>query len=207
MELSTMRAPTRQAVTRDLMNGTRAQPTDQAARRRDEFTGLVHAHDRSIRMLAYRLLGDGDLVDDALQEAYLRAYRALPSFRDEAAASTWLYRITYNVCLDRLRAGKRAAQGLGVVRSLEHLAEEGAEPATDLDLADVVAKHGDLEAALATLPVDQRAAVMLVDAIGYDYWTAANILGVKEGTVASRLSTARAQLRGALSPQRRGDLR
>lgn len=207
MEVSTIRAPIQRAAATEMREHESGQRRGHAAARREEFAGLVRAHDHSMRMLAYRLLDDEGLVDDALQEAYLRAYRALPSFREEAATSTWLYRITYNVCLDRLRARTRATRHLGVVRSFEHLTEEGAEPAVNADLAEIAASHGDLEAALAALPLDQRAAVLLVDAIGYDYRTTANILGVKEGTVASRLNTARAQLRGALSPQERGGLR
>lgn len=170
-----------------------------SATRREEFARVVRSHDRGLRTLAYRLLGDRDQMDDVLQEAYLRAYKALPSFRDEAATATWLYRITYNVCMDRLRAHRRAAASFGPLGSLEDMAEHGVEPRSQDDPAATVERRGDMDAALAGLRPDHRAAVLLVDALGYDYSTAADILGVKEGTIASRLHTARALLRGALS--------
>jgi RNA polymerase sigma-70 factor (ECF subfamily) len=175
--------------------------------RREAFADLVRAHDRELRSLAFRLLGDRDLMDDALQEAYLRAYRALPSFREEASTATWLHRITYNVCLDRLRDRKRTVQHLGSVRSPEGMAERGLEPRSADDPAAAAERKDALGIALAGLPPDQRAAVLLVDAMGYDYGTAANILGVKEGTIASRLHNARALLRGALSARHEEGLR
>lgn len=184
------------------IDGRQERTQSASSARREEFTRLVREHDRALRSLAFRLLGDRDQMDDALQEAYLRAYKALPSFRNEAAAATWLHRITYNVCIDSLRERRRTVDRLGGVGSLQALADHGVEPWAENDPTDpaaVVERRGELEAALTGLPPDQRAAVLLVDAIGYDYATAANILGVREGTVASRLHTARALLRGALS--------
>ncbi|MHB8868132.1 MAG: RNA polymerase sigma factor [Thermoleophilia bacterium] len=169
-----------------------------SAARRDAFVDLVRSHDRNLRVLTFRLLGDRDQMDDALQEAYLRAYKALPSFREEAAAATWLYRIVYNVCVDRLRARRRTEKYMGPVGSLEDLSGRGLEPRAADDPAAAAEHKGDLDAALAGLSPDHRATVLLVDAVGYDYGTAANILGVREGTIASRLHTARALLRGAL---------
>lgn len=189
------------------IDGWQEHGADRAIRRgpsltrRERFAEVVRDHDRGLRALAYRLLGDRDQMDDALQEAYLRAYKALPSFRDESAAATWLYRITYNVCVDRLRLRRRATERFGRLGSLEDLAERGLEPPAGDDPATAAEHRSDLDAALAGLPPDHRAAVLLVDAVGYDYATAADILGVKEGTIASRLHTARALLRGALSPR------
>ena len=76
------------------------------ARQGDEeaFATIVHVYDRRLRGLAYRVLGDTNRMDDALQEAYVRAFRALPRFRGDARLSTWLFRITYNACLDELIA-------------------------------------------------------------------------------------------------------
>jgi RNA polymerase sigma-70 factor, ECF subfamily len=166
---------------------------------RDDFAALVREQDHGLRMLAYRLLGDAELMDDVLQEAYLRAYKALPGFREEAAAATWLYRITYNVCMDHLRNRQRAGRHLGTPSSLELLSEEGFEPAAPHDEFESLTERQDLERALDALPVDQRAAVLLVDALGYDYRAAAGILGVREGTLGSRLHQARSLLRRAIT--------
>ena len=153
-------------------------------------------------MLAYRLLGDPDTMDDVLQEAYLKAYRAYPSFTHRAAPSTWLYRIVYNCCLDRLRALQRERGRTGAPASLDVLAEFGVEPVAPGDVSAHVEERDALGEALSALPPDQRAAVLLVDAMGHGYRSAAEVLGVRPGTVASRLSRARAALRDALTHTR-----
>jgi RNA polymerase sigma-70 factor (ECF subfamily) len=160
----------------------------------ERFADLVAEHDRPLRALAFRLLGDRDAMDDVLQEAYANAFRALPRFRGEAATGTWLYRIVYNACLDELRRARRAVE----------LSLENAVPASAPDPGDAAARREALAAALAALGPDQRAAVLLVDAEGFDYPSAASVLGIRVGTLASRLSRARASLRRALAAQPEG---
>ena len=163
------------------------------ARRGDHraFAQIVDHYDDRLRGLAFRLLGDRDRMDDVLQEAYVKAFRALPRFKGEAALGTWLYRIVYNACIDDLRGRK-------VVVSLDDGGDgpERADPR--LGPADLAVERGDLAAALDTLPPDQRAAVLLVDAYGLDYDEAADVLGVATGTIGSRLSRARTALRALL---------
>ena len=75
---------------------------------RHAFTEVLRRHDERLRGLAWKLLGgDPHRMDDALQDAYVRAYRALPRFRQDADLGSWLYRITYNACIDELRRAKR----------------------------------------------------------------------------------------------------
>jgi RNA polymerase sigma-70 factor, ECF subfamily len=160
------------------------------ARRGDHraFAQIVDHYDHRLRGLAYRLLGDRDRMDDVLQEAYVKAFRALPRFKGDAALGTWLYRIVYNACIDDLRA-----------RRVTTTLDEGVEAAdTRPDPAEVAGDRRDLAAALDTLPLDQRAAVLLVDAYGLDYTEAAGVLGVAAGTIGSRLSRARTALRAIL---------
>jgi len=174
--------------------GTSAPPDAERtllARARDgdgeAFMALLGPHDRALRGLAYRLLGDADAMDDVLQTAYANAFRALPRFGGRASVSTWLYRIVTNACLDELRRGRAAHE------ELRETARGGAS-----DTAEDVAGRLDLQAALAGLPADERAAVLLVDGEGLSYAEAASALGVREGTVASRLHRARGALRAAL---------
>jgi RNA polymerase sigma-70 factor (ECF subfamily) len=147
------------------------------------FRDLVRLYDTGLRSLASRLLGDAGRTDGVLQEAYVKAYRSLASCRGDAGVRTWLYRITYNACIDDLR---RRSRGTDLPAD---------RPATGPDDRAVV--RSGLAAALAGLPPDQRAAVLLVDAEGFDHATAAKVLGVTQGTVASRVSEARVALRGA----------
>ena len=131
-------------------------------------------------------------MEDALQEACLNAFRALPSFRgkDERALRAWLFRIVYHACIDELRRSPREQLGVEAEQS-----ESGAER----DLADQIAERSSLASALARLPVEQRATVLLVDLLGFDYRSAGRLLEVPAGTIASRLNHARASLRASLS--------
>ncbi len=157
------------------------------------FARIVEHYDDGLRALAYRLLGDRHRMDDVLQEAYVRAFRALPRFRGEARLGTWLYRIVYNACLDELKAASRS-------RELP-LADVADRREVGPGVAEAVVNRSSLAAALAGLAPEDRAAVILVDAQGFDYRSAGRVLGVPEGTVASRLNRARARAAGG--PRRR----
>lgn len=130
-------------------------------------------------------------MEDALQDAAIKAYRALPAFEGRSAVGTWLYRIVYTTCLDHLR--RRPAPFEQPVTA----AEDPMDP--DADPLDRLVAWEQLEAALGALPPDQRAALLLIDQEGYDYRTAGEIIGVPAGTVSSRVSTARATVRRLLA--------
>lgn len=165
----------------------RAQAGDPSA-----FERLIEPHDRPLRRLAYRLLGDRGVMDDALQEAYVKAYRSLPSFAGDAAFGTWLYRIVVNACNDELRRGAR--------RRGETALEEAREVAAGAPGPErAAAAQLDLAAALDGIAPDLRAVVLLVDAEGMSYDEAGAALDLPAGTVASRLNRARAALRPALA--------
>jgi len=164
-----------------------------AARRgdADAFTELFLAHERRLRLLAFGVLRDPDLVDDALQETALRAFRALGSFRGEARVGTWLHRITVRVCLDLIDDTRRQAT---LAERARPVVLAVADPQTAVD------DHTRLAAALAQLSPPQRAVVVVVLQLGFDLSTAATILAVPRGTVASRLFAARQSLMAALDP-------
>lgn len=159
---------------------------------RPAFGELIRRHDDRMRGLAYRLLADRHGMDDALQEAYLKAYRALSRFRPGSDFGTWLYRITYNACIDELRRRKRAPMAPD-----SPVEAESGRPGPER----VVGASETVRAALADLPVSQRVTVVLVDGEGFDHREAAKILGVAPGTVASRLHRARAALRRILGEE------
>jgi RNA polymerase sigma-70 factor (ECF subfamily) len=160
------------------------------------FTELIRHHDAGLRALAYRLLGDRDRMDDVLQEAYVKAYRGLQGFGGRASVGTWLYRIAYNTCLDELRRSSRVVD--------LPLAEVGERRDMRPGVAETVAHRRHLAEALSSLTPEDRATVLLVDGQGFDYREAGEVLGIPQGTVASRLNRARAQLRRALSEDMRG---
>ncbi|MGQ0617646.1 MAG: RNA polymerase sigma factor [Acidimicrobiia bacterium] len=164
------------------------------ARRGDPvaFGQVVRHYDSRLRGLAYRMLGSRPAMDDVLQEAYVKAFKALSGFRGESTPGTWLYRIVYRCCIDALRKEARdASDPVG-----DDWRERPSDP--EREPGHVVAQRADLAEALARLPVDQRSALLLI-ADGLDYAAAADVLGVAPGTVASRASRARAALRSALA--------
>jgi len=160
----------------------------ERARRGDHraFADLLRLHDSGMRALAYRLLGDVTLMDDALQEAYVKAYRALPRFRGDSSVGTWLYRIAHNACIDLLRRQREA----------EPLLDSEPDVAPALD--GRVATRLDVGQALAALSLDHRSVLVLVDALGFDYRDAADVLNVPVGTIRSRLARARRAMRPLL---------
>jgi len=164
------------------------------------FVELVKRYDRVLRALAYRLLGERELMDDVMQEASVKAFRAYPEFRGESQVHTWLYRIVYNACLDQLRQEKRR-RAVGEMDPGD-VVKGGAEATVGGDPAELVGARQDLASALASLPADHCAAVLLVDAIGLTHGEAAEVLGVRAGTTGSRLFHARAALRRALGEGR-----
>ncbi|MEV1155322.1 RNA polymerase sigma factor SigM [Micromonospora chokoriensis] len=157
------------------------------------FAELFRRHRDRLWAVALRTLGDREEAADALQDALLSAHRAAARFRGDSAVTTWLHRIVVNACLDRIRRrqahptvplpdGNRAEDGSRVG------GPEPAAPAPDHDTALVVRE------ALAALPLEQRAALVLVDVQGYPVAEVARILGVAEGTVKSRCARGRARL-------------
>jgi RNA polymerase sigma-70 factor, ECF subfamily len=158
----------------------------------DAFGELVRRHRDRLWAVALRTLGDREEAADAVQDALVSAFRAAHTFRGQAAVTTWLHRITVNACLDRARkAASRRTTPVDDTQRMEQLLEpqESAEaPAERQDL------HRELLAALAKLPVDQRAALVLVDMQGYSVAEAAQVLGVPAGTVKSRCARGRAKL-------------
>ncbi|GIJ79496.1 RNA polymerase sigma-70 factor, ECF subfamily [Micromonospora phaseoli] len=175
-----------------------------AAGDRDAFGELFHRHRDRLWAVALRTIGDREEAADALQDAMLSAHRAAGRFRGDSAVTTWLHRIVVNACLDRIRRrqahptvplpdgirGPEDGSGTGGI--------EPAAPVRDHDTAMVVRD------ALATLPLEQRAALVLVDVQGYPVAEVARILGVAEGTVKSRCARGRARLALVLGHLRPG---
>ena len=137
--------------------------------------------------VALRTMRDPEEAADALQEAFISAFRAASSFRAESQVTTWLHRIVVNACLDRIR--RRAA------RPTVPLPEAGpGEPVVDRDAMSDRELKLIVSEALANLPEEQRLPILLLDVEGYSVAEAARILGIAEGTVKSRCARGRAKL-------------
>ncbi len=158
----------------------------------DAFGELVRRHRDRLWAVALRTLGDREEAADAVQDALVSAFRAAHTFRGQSAVTTWLHRITVNACLDRVRkASSRKTSPIDDTERLEQLLEPHESAEAPVERQDL---HRELLAALAKLPVDQRAALVLVDMQGYPVAEAAEVLDVPTGTVKSRCARGRARL-------------
>jgi RNA polymerase sigma-70 factor (ECF subfamily) len=152
----------------------------------DAFGELIRRHRDRLWSVALRTLGDREEAADALQDACVSAYRAAGTFRGDSAVTTWLHRIVVNACLDRVRR-RRARPAVPLETAPE-------EPVAVDESADTVTTLLVIRDALARLPLEQRAALVLVDLEGHSVAEAALILDVAEGTVKSRCARGRARL-------------
>jgi RNA polymerase sigma-70 factor (ECF subfamily) len=157
------------------------------------FNELVRRHRDRLWAVALRTLGDPEEAADAVQDALISAFRKAGSYRGDAAVTTWLHRIVVNACLDRTR--RRAARpsvAMGDDVNLDAVAQSrGSIGADSISAADTAM---DVMSALTHLPEEQRAALVLVDMMGYGVEDAARILEVASGTVKSRCARGRARL-------------
>ncbi len=160
---------------------------------------IVRAHSGRVYRLAYRLTGNQHDAEDLTQEVFVRVFRSLASYTP-GTFEGWLHRITTNLFLDGARRRQRIRfEGLGtdVAQRLPGTAESPAQVWDDTHL------DGDIQEALQALPPDYRAAVVLCDIEGFSYEEIAATMGVKLGTVRSRIHRGRAQLRSALAHRER----
>jgi RNA polymerase sigma-70 factor, ECF subfamily len=160
------------------------------------FTEIFKRHRDQLWAVALRTTGDPEDAADAVQEALISAMRHAASFRGDAKVSTWLHRIVVNACLDRLR--RRAAHPTSPLPDDDHAPSIARDDYADRDTA------ADVHAALATLPAEQRAAIVLVDIEGYPVDEVAAMLEVPSGTIKSRCARGRAKLVPLLSHLRGG---
>ena len=169
---------------RDLVD--RAQHGDVAA-----FEQLYHAHVGRVYALCLRLAGNASLAEELAQEAFVRAWRKLSSFRGKSAFSTWLYRVTVNVAITGLRThGRRAARTVSTPDPAAYdKPVETQRPAMRLDL----------EHAIAGLPEGARRVFVLHDVEGYRHEEIAAMTGIAPGTSKAQLHRARRLLREALA--------
>ena len=166
----------------------------------ESFNQLIRRWERPIYALAYRTIGREEEARDVCQETFLRAFRALPGFRGQAKFSSWLYRITLNLCRDWLRKERRApvVQAPEDVDIIELAA--AAEPAESIET--LVARKDmarRVEQAMALLPEEQRTAIILKEYHGMTFQEIADLIGCPLSTVKTRLYPGLTVLRRELA--------
>lgn len=168
----------------------------------DSFNQLVLRWERPIYALAYRTIGREEEARDIVQDTFLRAYRALPGFKGQAKFSSWLYRIALNLCRDWIRRQRRTPtvptpEGVDLV---ELASEQG--PVESIE--ELVARREMSDAvavAMATLPEEQRTAIVLKEFHGLTFQEIADLQGVPLSTVKTRLYQGLSVLRRHLDSE------
>ena len=166
------------------------------------FEPLVQKYRQRVWRLAFQVLRDREEAWDCAQDAFVRAFQSLGSFRGQSAFYTWLFRIAMNVATDRLRSRSAQARAFGTQPiPAEEWERTAPDPAARPDQAALGAERRErINEALDTLPPNARAIIMLSDVEGLSYREIATVLNCPIGTVMSRLHNARKRLRAALGP-------
>ncbi len=171
------------------------------------FEELVEQYQQGIINHAYSMFLNREDALDMAQETFIKAFNAIASFNRQSSFKTWLFRIATNVCLDELRRRKRRAATVSLTAE-----EDGDSPGVQIDVADASADPAEaaqqaflrqaIEKAIGELDTEYRTAIVLREIEGMDYNEIAKTMGCSLGTVKSRISRARAQLREKLMQYR-----
>ena len=175
---------------------------------RSAFDRLLLRHKDRVFSLCYRFLGDYQEAEDSAQDAFVKVYTSLKRFRFESSFSTWLYRIVFNTCMNKLNSLKyRFAKGSVSLKDLENrregaqereIRDDGPTPAMELERKE---RMELIQEAINSLPPRQKVAVILRDIQGLSYEEIADITGWNIGTIKSRIARARLGLRDRLRGQ------
>ena len=160
----------------------------------DAFEDIVRLYQADVFRFAWHLTRDRTAAEDVTQDAFIRAFRFLRSYRGDSPFSSWMMRIVRNCAMDSLRSQKRHA-----ARHEDDRPREGS-------VADPVAR-AELDAALGAISTEHREPFLLIEVYGLSYAEAADVLGIRVGTVKSRMHRARAALCRALADEGEAEAR
>ena len=163
----------------------------ERARRGDSraFERLYREHVGRVHGLCLRMTRNPDLAADCVQDAFIKAWKALPKFEERASFSTWLHRIAVNTVLEKRR---------GSMANAEMLVEDPTEYEEPVMVLDTPVEEEELEAAIQSLPQGARDALVLCGVYGYEHSEAASMLGIAVGTCKAQLHRARGLLKERL---------
>lgn len=161
------------------------------------FAELVRRFKDHVYRYAYGMLGDKMEAEDVSQEAFVKCYTSLSRLESEFSFASWLNRIVFNLCMDRLKKRQREKTSTASDTALADMEQSGAQERRRAEEL-----KGTIEEAMGQISPDHRQIILLHDAQGYRYEEIARMLGIPVGTVKSRLNSARLALRHAM---RRGE--
>lgn len=174
------------------------------------FDGLVELYSAKLYRVAYMLLENKQDAEEVVQDAFIRAYKAFPSFRGDSSFETWMHRITLNLARNRFHWNKRRGMGLHVSLSAPQLNDpDSTGPSQDMDLPDMTMQpdqelethelENDIETIINALPAKFRESLLLRHREEMSYEAIAQTTGVPINTVKTRIKRARELLKEGLS--------
>ena len=170
----------------------------------EAFEEIVRRYQKKVYNTTYRIMGNPEDASDLAQEAFIRIYRSLRNFQGKSSFSTWLFTVTTNVCRDELRKRQRRLKVQSLSEPIEF--EDGnveREIADESMAPEVISLHRELtdeiQAVIEALPDEQKEAIVLRELQGFSYEEIAEITGVSLGTVKSRISRGRQNMKKELS--------
>ncbi|HHW49075.1 MAG TPA: sigma-70 family RNA polymerase sigma factor [Clostridiaceae bacterium] len=172
----------------------------------EAFEQLIEVYQKKVFNIALRMIGNYEDANDIAQEVFIRVYRSLGGFKEQSAFSTWIYRITTNVCLDELRKRKNK----NVVSIDEDVKSDDGEIKRQIEAneptPEAVAEKNYIKQvvndAINQLSEEHRTVIVLRDIQGFSYEEIAKITKCPEGTVKSRINRARHALKDILSTKK-----
>lgn len=168
----------------------------------EAFEELIESYRKKVFNIALRMVGNREDASDLAQEVFIRIFKSLKSFKEESQFSTWVYRITTNVCLDHIRKNKKT-NNVSLEEEIELSENSVKKQYSDASPSpDIIAERNEvrriISSAVRLLPEDHRSVIVLRDIQGFSYEEISKILNCPEGTVKSRLNRARQILRERL---------
>jgi RNA polymerase sigma-70 factor (ECF subfamily) len=172
------------------------------------FEKLIEDHQKKVFNIALRMIGDYDEASELAQEAFLKAYKSIKSFKGDSLFSTWIYKITTNVCLDEIRR-KKKKKLISLDEDIEHDGSEFKRQIKDHSPGpESLAENNELKRmvkeSINLLPEDYKIVIVLRDIQGFSYEEISRIIKCPIGTVKSRINRARRALKKIL--QKNGEL-
>lgn len=172
---------------------------------REAFNKLVEKYQSQVVNIAYGMLSDKEDAYDATQEVFIRVYKSIGSFKEKSSFSTWLYRITANICSDILRKRQKTTNTISINQVYDDENKEidiKDESPMPEEMAEITERQRAVRQAIRELSDEYRAVITLCDIEGMTYDEISQVLGLPSGTVKSRINRARNSLRKILSKKR-----
>lgn len=170
---------------------------------RSAFDELFEKYQAQIINIAYGMLSNQEDAYDAAQEVFVRVYKSIDMFKEQSSFTTWLYRVTANICSDMLRKRQRQTNTVSLNQSFENkdvdIRDESPTPEENYELTE---RQAAVRAAIGELKDEYRIVITLCDLEGMSYESIAEILKVPTGTIKSRINRARAALKKILANKR-----